>query len=484
MSASDDPSLLRRIVRNPWFLIPVIFLSLLLIAGFGFRMSRIAGLPDIGDPFDVEVFTAFEVSDEENAFAAYRIAVDKLEPVTGSVQGMIDVSGSVRWSTADEEFLQWWKVNRPGLDLWREGTARAHGMYLPFDQLHVSVLLPVTQELKRFVQLALLEAKRREENGDHEEAWQWYRAVFRASRHSGMHGVMIERRAGAAHHKMAADRIIRWAAFPAINAELLRQALDDVQSDYQLTAPNSRVLKGEYIMWMNSLAQLEEGDYSLLRHFVPTRGTNSFKGVGLVLGLLNEPELSRRVVRQLFGNWLSQIDLRRAVRAPTIPGELFLFDVSGVDSDEGDLLPAEEIQSFVQKSLIGRTGFASMEQFDLEVTKEQARQAALVVLLAAQWYHREHGRYPEQAADLLTEYLDTLPVDPFARNGEPVRYRLSEDRTAAVWSIGQNGIDDNGSFSVPSNNTWLDIGYTIKLVDESTLTEEPQNGPAQSAADQ
>ena len=38
------------------------------------------GLPDIGDPFDVEAFRSITIPDDRNAFVLYRQAADRLRP--------------------------------------------------------------------------------------------------------------------------------------------------------------------------------------------------------------------------------------------------------------------------------------------------------------------------------------------------------------------------------------------------------------------
>ena len=43
---------------------------------------QLVGLPDIGDPFDVESFLATSIPDDRNAFVIYRRAAAVLKPLT------------------------------------------------------------------------------------------------------------------------------------------------------------------------------------------------------------------------------------------------------------------------------------------------------------------------------------------------------------------------------------------------------------------
>lgn len=61
--------------------------------------------------------------------------------------------------------------------------------------------------------------------------------------------------------------------------------------------------------------------------------------------------------------------------------------------------------------------------------------------IAVQLYSRRHGRYPERLDQLVPEFLPEVPEDPFL--GEPLRY-VVEENGYAVYSVGQDGIDDGG----------------------------------------
>jgi len=67
------------------------------------------------------------------------------------------------------------------------------------------------------------------------------------------------------------------------------------------------------------------------------------------------------------------------------------------------------------------------------------------VALAVRSYAVDHGgRLPGRLEDLETVYLPAVPVDPFARSGEKVRYRGTGDQPV-IYSVGFNGVDDGGS---------------------------------------
>jgi hypothetical protein len=57
-------------------------------------------------------------------------------------------------------------------------------------------------------------------------------------------------------------------------------------------------------------------------------------------------------------------------------------------------------------------------------------------------YRTEHAEFPSSPDKLVPAFLDEVPTD--IMDGNPLRYRRTDTGGAAVWSIGQNRIDDGG----------------------------------------
>jgi len=75
------------------------------------------------------------------------------------------------------------------------------------------------------------------------------------------------------------------------------------------------------------------------------------------------------------------------------------------------------------------------------VTLENVR-GLFLSAVALKRYELGHGRSAPSLAALVPEYLDTVPVD--FMDGQPLRYRLQEDGTWRLYSIGWDGKDDGG----------------------------------------
>ena len=73
---------------------------------------------------------------------------------------------------------------------------------------------------------------------------------------------------------------------------------------------------------------------------------------------------------------------------------------------------------------------------------------AALVAVAIERYRRDHGAsLPPALAELVTEYLPALPMDPFT--GAALRYRQTAD-AYVIYSIGPDGTDDGGRLLRPA----------------------------------
>ena len=76
---------------------------------------------------------------------------------------------------------------------------------------------------------------------------------------------------------------------------------------------------------------------------------------------------------------------------------------------------------------------------------EAARQIT-VTAIALKRYQLKHGNYPSDLDSLVPEFVPSVPFDPV--DGQPLRYRPKADGTFLLYSIGENGKDDNGNPSI------------------------------------
>ncbi len=96
------------------------------------------------------------------------------------------------------------------------------------------------------------------------------------------------------------------------------------------------------------------------------------------------------------------------------------------------------------------TLLGARSQARVHVDNSATQKALLAVGLALRAYRLDHGAYPAGLSDLVPDYLDAVPNDPFAED-VPLRYRIDGDRYI-LYSVGPDGVDDGGMAIFDPNN--------------------------------
>lgn len=449
-------------VLQPKLAIPLLIVCLLLAAPFVYRQSRVAGIPDIGHPFDFEEFGTITVAAGDNALGDYRAAMALVGGLSGTEQVSYEAVRKWGWSEATDGLKAWSDRNRPALQPWKLAASRPEMVIYQPKEMNFRMLLPESQAFRDFARAAVMEAARLESEGKLDEAWEVLHALYRSSRHSGQHGCFIERLIGIAVHAMAAEGIDVWARHPDLTEAQLTRAFNAVREDFEWTAAPSTALKVEYCALVNSL------DDPDLASLVGTSTTSSQAALFRVLKFVqNEPLASRLTFQQLWANLLEHIDRPRSERpAPHGGGSHGIFeDPPGSPADPRRLKSAALAEA-VQKSLLAKMLTPAIDHMIVAFDRERARQDTLVVLLAVQISRRKTGDYPADLKAVVDAGIfKEVPVDIFGKTGDVIRYRKDAE-AVIVWSVGDNGIDDGGNFAAsPGRGGLMDIGFLVKLGD-------------------
>ena len=383
---------------------------------------QLTGLPDIGDPFDIEAFRAKTIPHERNAFVLYRQAAALFKPLNRfDTSPSLSVDLHTRWSTAAPEVRRWSEVNREALALYRRGAEKPDsldsslpslGGYLQFDAL------------RPFQRLALLEASRLEERGDMAGAWGWYRTYLRTIRHVGSYGTVYRRIYAQAWHDQLNERAAEWADDKRTTPEQLRLALADVVACEALVPSESHTIKLKYL----DLDQMLDGrDASASRMPPPwlTRlgSWGAFRSLSLTPERRQsisdawrfwrrEPERSRRVVRLATANRLAFHDLppdRRPKPDPEVSScDLYSF---GPESPaKSRVLSPKSLGRWLDSTHDAQVLMGWLNRIDFRF-REVASHRRLVILLGTGLYRRDHGTDPPTPEALVGPYLKSLPVE-------------------------------------------------------------------------
>ena len=81
-------------------------------------------------------------------------------------------------------------------------------------------------------------------------------------------------------------------------------------------------------------------------------------------------------------------------------------------------------------------------------TETVCRIAATAIALKR--FQLQHGQWPELLNELVPEFIVSIPIDPY--DGKPLKYHPNTDGTYLLYSVAENGVDDGGSPTLPSES--------------------------------
>jgi hypothetical protein len=149
-------------------------------------------------------------------------------------------------------------------------------------------------------------------------------------------------------------------------------------------------------------------------------------------------------------------NIHQLVRAACIglTMESLEYSLNGVQFRDSDLRRMDEaIRAAEVPDAIARTWYVEKAVYGLEdpfayvpnsggliaLSRSTALFRVARTAIAAERLRLAHDRAPQTLGELVPEFLDAVPIDPFT--GEPIRYRVEPDRFI-VYSVGWDGVPD------------------------------------------
>lgn len=110
------------------------------------------------------------------------------------------------------------------------------------------------------------------------------------------------------------------------------------------------------------------------------------------------------------------------------------------------------------------------------ITQNAAEIACARVGLAAERYRLHHGRWPSKPGDLVPDYIDRIPDDPFT--GKPVRM-IARDGRFVAYSVGMDELDNRGRILRDGRqNDSPDCGFILLDPERRNQPPPPETAPA------
>jgi len=117
----------------------------------------------------------------------------------------------------------------------------------------------------------------------------------------------------------------------------------------------------------------------------------------------------------------------------------------------------------------------SLSSYRTARRRELAKCRLLMAELAVQAFRKEHGRLPDNVQEFESNALPAMPIDPFSPTGNALRFKRTGDEYV-LYSVGANGVDENGEPQVDSETTlW---GSTGDLRLDVEFNPQSQTPPA------
>lgn len=172
------------------------------------------------------------------------------------------------------------------------------------------------------------------------------------------------------------------------------------------------------------------------------------------------------------------------------------LDVVGALRDTTPLVEAAEAASFsdvpnVEEDSTDQSGLrsllhpfrggmlASLDRAFVLYFRLLAKRRVTGTALAIRLYEVDHGHRPKTLVELVPDYLPHVPEDPFAENGQTLRY-LPDATHPVVYSIGDDGLDGEGKAE-----KWADVTFFLDgWREEDDADDKASPTSAQTGEDQ
>jgi hypothetical protein len=371
------------------------------------RRAQLAGLPDIGEPFDVAAFRARgRVADDRNAFVLYRQAVDRFRDMNKAESASFE-KANLTWSNSDQLFRDWVREHDEAISLLCAGAARPEcGLDSPGDMTDTAAIQAnstLAPRLSWIATAALFKAEKLQSDGDATGAWNLLKSVVRASRHVEWAGQ--GRSIGIMMIQYAREPIRVWAKDRSVTVAMLRQALDDLAAAEALTPPISTFYKTEYLVALDSLANPAPLIAARAKQR-PDRGAwHPFTiAPALEAYLDGEPERSRRVLNLLLANDLAWCDRPVADQPPIAVDRLHLFEPDPTAPAAARALAPEDLAKAADACLIVPTVPWRMGEIEQLERIDRWSMNVLFESIAVPLFFEETGHPPASPAEAVKRY--------------------------------------------------------------------------------
>ena len=320
--------------------------------------------------------------------------------------------------------------------------------YYPFvklgdlsEQTLLATLLNAVHPMQDSCRMLQLRAMNSLGEGDVSSALEDTLAIFRMGELSGQTVSLIELLAQINIDNMAFETTQLLMEYGALNETQLRKLTDELQQRAPAISVAERFDCGERCMTLDALQ---------MTNIYNIDAAGNPKTNSIANWFIDWNEASR-VVNQCYDRCVACLEqpVGKTRKESLIEFEAFMREMT---ADPQELTWREKMGPRARGRAIGRIFIGlMMPDFQMVVDAESeafVRTDLLHLGIALEKYKIDVGNYPQELAELVPEYIDSIPGDRCSH--EPLRYRRTPSGYL-LYAIGVDGIDDGGRIRGESN---------------------------------
>jgi hypothetical protein len=328
----------------------------------------------------------------------------------------------------------------------------------------ISTLLPHVQETRQVTYLLSLEGRLRAHNQDLDEALHNVRATLYASRAIDNEPFLISQLVRIACDAVAVGLLERVLA----SGQASEKALSDLQKELEQQSRTPYFLngmRGERAGMDHLLDNVQRGEITAAQFRQIQKQTASMT--------FNPSRPPRNEWLVELEAWRAYLNIR-AERAQLLHLMNKIIELAKQPSWQGvyaiEALVTEESKRSPRLSdMIG-----SMDKLAFADARSVATLRTAYTAVAVERFRLAKGRWPNNLAELVPLYLDSVPLDPF--DGQPLRM-IRKGRTQIIYSVSQDREDQGGSLLPYSTGKGSDLGFILHDVSQRRLPAKPFEFP-------
>jgi hypothetical protein len=374
----------------------------------GVAAYRVFEIPASGPGFSPEEFLRPVLHEETETAELYRSAIAIMTPLRAADPATPQTRdpdfAKDGWDHAAPQEREWLAANQKSVERTLDASRRDACVFRDPKSMRFDDSLKTEQDTRHLAWLLLLDARRLESEGQLDEALDRYLAMMRLGRHVANRGTYIQWLQGSAIEGMPGGHLPLWACHPEQTPERVRKALRELETVSKDFPPASDAVKAEYVV----LRRVLESDPAEIAAALgrPEGGT-----VLVLWGRLMPWEVARacRLQNVLTARDLATVEMVERELAAS-HWEFLTKDpfFRGVGSDQS----AEYAQQLVTTPYVQGLYPAAYTMMQGPVRRATQLRAFRIIIALKSW-QAEHGELPRTLVDLVGEYFDRLPADPF-----------------------------------------------------------------------